>query len=61
MPNPKPTPDNPEQSQRFIDMAREVGADENPEAFERALEKVTNVANIKSHQPSSPAPDPKKP
>jgi len=36
-------PDDPEQSKRFIDMAREVGADESAEgrrAFERALDKV---------------------
>jgi hypothetical protein len=38
---PKPQPDDPEQSKRFIDMAREVdeGAAE-PKAFERAFEKV---------------------
>ncbi len=38
---PKPPPDDPTQSQRFIDMAREVEADEDPEAFKRAFEKVT--------------------
>jgi hypothetical protein len=37
---PKPKPDNPEQFKRFIDMAREVGVDENPEALDRAFEKV---------------------
>jgi hypothetical protein len=36
----KPKPDNPEQFKRFIDMAREVEIDENPEALERALRKV---------------------
>ena len=44
MPPPKPIPpldaDHPTQSQRFIDMAREVEADEAPEALDRALEKV---------------------
>lgn len=40
MPNTKPIPDDPAQSQRFIDMAREVEADEDPKAMERALEKV---------------------
>jgi len=30
-------PDDKEQSQRFIDTAKELGADENNEAFERAL------------------------
>jgi hypothetical protein len=33
-------PDDPEQSKRFITAAREIGADENAEAFERVFEKV---------------------
>jgi len=37
---PKPPPDNPEQFKRFIDMAREVEADESPDAIDRAFEKV---------------------
>jgi hypothetical protein len=37
---PAPKPDDPEQSKRFIDTAREIGADEDPEAFERAFKKV---------------------
>ena len=39
---PKPPPDDPEQSKRFIDMARELGADETEkglEAFERVFKK----------------------
>lgn len=44
MPTPKPEPppnaDNPEQSRRFIDMAREVEVDETPGATDRAFEKV---------------------
>lgn len=40
MPKPPATADDPAQSQRFIDMAHEVEADEDPEAFERAFEKV---------------------
>jgi len=40
--------DDPAESQRFIDMAREVGVDESPEAFERAFGKVT--------RPPKPAP-----
>jgi len=38
-----PPPDDPEQSKRFIDMAREVDADESEkgrEAFERAFKKI---------------------
>ena len=38
---PKPPPDDPEQSKRFIDMAREIGADATKEEFERAFKKVT--------------------
>jgi hypothetical protein len=38
---PVPPPDDPEESQRFIDTAREVEADESPEAFDRAFDKVT--------------------
>jgi hypothetical protein len=37
---PKPPPDDPAQSKRFIDMAREVEADERKDALERAFEKV---------------------
>jgi hypothetical protein len=37
---PKPQPDNPEQFKRFIDMAREVEADESPDAVDRAFNKV---------------------
>jgi hypothetical protein len=39
----KPQPDDPAQSKRFIDMARELDADENEkgrEAFNRAFRKV---------------------
>lgn len=32
--------DDPEQSKRFIDMAREIGADESGEAFDRAIDKI---------------------
>jgi hypothetical protein len=32
--------DNPEQSKRFIDMARVVGVDESPEALDVAFKKV---------------------
>jgi hypothetical protein len=37
---PKTPHDDPEQSKRFIDMAREVGADERPEAIDEAFKKV---------------------
>jgi hypothetical protein len=38
---PKPKPDDPAQSKRFIDAAREYGTDETGKAFERVFEKVT--------------------
>ena len=37
---PKPPPDDPEQFKRFIDMAHKVGAKNDPERFDRVLEKV---------------------
>jgi len=40
---PKPKPDDPAESKRFIDMAREIGADESEKgrkAFERTFKKV---------------------
>ena len=52
IPMPKPTPpanaDDPAQSQRFIDMAREIEADETSEALDRALEKVIAIPPDKS-------------
>ena len=39
----KSPPDDPAQSQRFINMAREVEADEDPEVFENAFSKVTKA------------------
>lgn len=37
---PKPPPDDPGQSKRFIDMAREVGAEKPSPDFERVFRKV---------------------
>jgi hypothetical protein len=37
---PNPPPDDPEQSKRFIDMAREVGAEKPSPNFERVFRKV---------------------
>jgi hypothetical protein len=39
-------PDNPEQSKRFIGMAREVGVDESREAFDLAFGKVVRSEAI---------------
>jgi hypothetical protein len=50
----KPTkPDNAEQSKRFIEIAEQVGADDE-EALERAFKKITPKS-----QPSRPSPPPK--
>jgi len=37
---PKPPPDDPEQSKRFIEIAREAEADSSKEEFDRAFKKV---------------------
>jgi hypothetical protein len=41
---PKPKPDNPEQFKRFLEVAREVEVDEDPETLERALKRVLDPA-----------------
>jgi hypothetical protein len=51
---PKPKPDDAEQSKRFAETARELGADENGKAFTDALKTVVPKAH-----PSSPPPQPK--
>ncbi len=40
MPARKPRPDEKPQSERFIETARAIGADETPEAFERVFARV---------------------
>lgn len=40
MPAKKPNPDEKPQSERFIETAREIGADETQEGFEKGFEKV---------------------
>lgn len=49
---PKPKPDDPAQSKRFIDTARELETDDDPEAFERVFKKV---AHARSAPPDGPA------
>ena len=39
--------DDPEQVKRFIKTAREIGVDESPGAFEKALKKVAPPKKIK--------------
>jgi hypothetical protein len=40
MPAKKPKPDEKPQNERFIEAAREVGADETQKGFEEAFEKI---------------------
>ena len=47
---PTPPPDDPEQSKRFIDTAREVGAEGTEEDFIKAFRKV---ASRPSQRPKS--------
>jgi hypothetical protein len=44
---PKPPPDDPEQSKRFIEIADEVGANDDSEALESALKKASHKARTK--------------
>lgn len=48
MRNPKRQPDDPAQSKRFIETAREVEADETKEGFNRAFEKVVPPGSSQS-------------
>jgi len=50
---PKPKPDDPAQSKRFIDMAREVKADEPSPSFERVFRKVAEQPRGASPKPSA--------
>lgn len=49
--HPTVASDDPAQSQRFIDMAREVEADETPETLYRAIEKIIKSKSISSRKP----------
>ena len=48
---PKPKPDDPKQYKRFLEAAKELGADQDPKAFERKFKKLVPRA-----KPKSPAP-----
>jgi hypothetical protein len=49
-PKPEAKPDDPAESQRFIDVALELGADEAPEAFEKAFKKVIPSTSLTKSQ-----------
>lgn len=38
----EPEKDDEEQSQRFVETARQLGADEDEEEFERAIKRITD-------------------
>jgi hypothetical protein len=42
---PKPPPDDPEQSKRFIEAARAAETDESPEAFERVFDFIVQTGS----------------
>jgi hypothetical protein len=50
----KPKLDDPEQSKRFIKAAREIGADESPETFERVFKKLISANPTKRLRPRKP-------
>ena len=50
----KPKPDNPEQSRRFEEKARELGADESGKFFERAFKAVLPKRKGRSASPARP-------
>jgi hypothetical protein len=49
----KPPPDDPEESKRFIDMAREVGAEQPGPNFERVFRKVAEQPKERSPKTSA--------
>ena len=46
-PDPPVTPDDPAEYQRFLDMAREVEANEDPDAVDRAFNAVIRAPAIR--------------
>lgn len=48
MSKPNETRDDPEQSQRFLDVAREVEAEEQSPEYERLVEKITKSPPLPS-------------
>lgn len=49
--------DDPAQSQRFIEMAREVDANEDPTVFDRVFSRVVRAGKPKQNQCSQPSRD----
>jgi hypothetical protein len=52
-PRPRKTSD-PAQHKRFLEMAREVEADESPDAMDRAFKKVLHQSQVKPKKDADP-------
>jgi len=52
MPARKPKPDEKPQSERFIETARAIGADESAEAFEQVFKRLVHPKDGKINQTS---------
>ena len=46
-PKQRPAPDDPAQYKRFVETAKEVGADDNDEVLEQALTKIAKAQSPK--------------
>jgi hypothetical protein len=49
----RPEPDDKEQSDRFIETAKRLGADKGKEAFEEAVGKIVKKKRLPKTQPNS--------
>jgi hypothetical protein len=49
----RPEPDDKEQSARFIETAKRLGADKGKEAFEEAISKIVKKKRVSKVQPYS--------
>jgi hypothetical protein len=58
---PSPPADNPEEFKRFVDMAREVEADEAPDAVDRAFRRVISAPTERGANARAPRSPRKRP
>ena len=49
--NPRAEPDNPEQYRRFVEIARELGDEESPDAMDKVFERVNVRQKPKDDRP----------
>lgn len=54
---PPPEAEDPAEARRFIDMAREVEADEAPDAVDRAFDRVMRPSQPQSQKPNASTKD----